>query len=194
MKNIILTLGLVAVAAFSTLAAGILPNNATQSGVIAFNGATGLIYTNTFPAPYLETPVVTYFTSTTSNCYPSAISVTTTNFILTVTNGATATNASVAWTASLGVTRIQTGTVYTTNGVVTAVTFPTPYAYAPTVVAVNGLSLLTTNSIIGGAIQLPPSLVTTTGFSISTFTQQTNQWIAVGTVPASNAGSQNVTQ
>jgi hypothetical protein len=175
--------------AFSALAAGVVGVNPPQSGVLNFDGATTLVQTKTFAYPFQTTPLVTINGLLTNNSPFTVSAVTTTGFTLTVTTLAT-TNASVAWQAFVGGTRLQSGILANTSASSTAGwtnTFSYPYAAIPSVV-VSG-------SALAGATNngVTVSSVSTTGFSVATGnTNQTVYWQSVGTVY--NPASENVGQ
>ena len=182
MKNL-LTIGATLLIAINCFATGAVPGNSAQSGVVGFTSATGLSLTNTFSVPFTISPVVTTYNLVASSTV-SAITITTTNFVLTVTNLAgTLTNGSVAWQAYLPYDRIQSGSQ---TGASTNVTFGTPYFSAPTVVISQSLQASATNGM--AAI----TSISATGFTFqSATTNQTFYWIANG--PGTSPGTSPVT-
>lgn len=155
--------------AFDVLATGVIQNNGPQSGVLTFNGATGLIITNSFPVPYITPPVVTIYSTSTNNTPATISAVTLTNFVLTVTSNA-ATNNSFNWSSYAGYPRVQSGTNAITAGTFVTNTFAAPYFYPPVInldgTATNaGVAVITT---------------TTTNFIESAAITQNVQWGAFG--------------
>lgn len=167
MKKIfsILSILALAVSAYATGNEGV---NPPQSGVInpAINTTS---ITNTFAFPFQTTPVMIVYSAQT-NGTPITNSITTTNFTLSwPVNGST--NASFAWQAFVGGTKMAFGTA--TNGIGnTSVAFPFAYASAP-VVLITGNN---TNGVVA------VSAITATNFTINSLTAQTNSWESIGTV------------
>jgi hypothetical protein len=182
-----LAIGLAIGFSASSFATGSVPANSTQSGVVNFTVATGLSYTNTFAAPFTTTPVVITYNLLAASTV-SALTVTTTNFVVTVTNAATPTNGSVSWQAYLPSPRLQYGsnTGATSGSTTITNTFNPPYYSAPAVVV--------TGSVLASATNNYPAVtsVTTTNFIISCGnTNQTFYWHAVG--PGYSPGAATIT-
>ena len=169
----------VAVCAFAT---GVVGPNAPQSGVITFDGTFGLIYTNSFAYPFTTPPAVIATGLLTNNSPFTVSAVTTSNFVLTATTGAT-TNTQVAWQAYAPYPRLQYGTITNAAALATNIAFPFPYVYPPTVSIEGG------NTNANGSVAVIG--VTTTNFTILCNTANTNFWQAIG--QAYTPGTQNVT-
>ena len=171
MKNLFKSLLVVSALsiASSVYATGAVGVNQPQSGVLNFTNGGVVSKITTFPYPYQSVPVVKFFSDTTNATPLTNSAVTTTNFTLYI---ATSTNASIAWTSYTGTPRIQSGVTLNTAGLATNITFPAPYAFAPTVVVTGG----STNSTAGVAV----IAVTTTNFTIVCNAANTNQWISFG--------------
>lgn len=155
--------------------------NPPQSGVITpATGTTSI--TNTFAFPFQTVPVMVVYSALT-NGTPITNSITTTNFTLSWPV-AGSTNASFAWQAYVGGTRMQSGTNTLVANTLLTNTFA--YAYAvPPVVVVSGNNTNTT------AVVAVIS-VSTTGFVEESVTSQAGSWISLGTVynpPSENVGA-----
>lgn len=164
----------IGVSAFATGSVGV---NPPQNGTLNFtNGIPGI--TNSFAYPYTVAPVVTLYAISGTNATPLTNNfVTTTNFAVTLPANAS-TNGVVYWTAAVGATRLQAGSIAFNSGTVTTnVTFPYAYAVTPSVVQLQG-------SVLGSATNSSPvvTAITTTNFTISAGLTQTVYWEAIGTV------------
>lgn len=160
--------------------------NQPQSGVMNFTAASGLFSSNMFPIPYSIPPAMVFTPATTNGTPVIVTAITTTNFILTITNGTTwNTNATIGWTAYLPYPRIQSGTnnIATVGALVTN-TFSAPYISPPaiTLVGANTNSQLAIIGVVS---------VTATGFVYTSPTNQAVIWTAFGQAYA--PGNQNVT-
>lgn len=157
--------GSLALSAFATGSLGI---NQPQSGSSSFTASTGLSVTNTFTQAFASQPAVVIFPQATNNNPFTVSSVTLSNFVLTVTTGAS-TNVTVNWTAFAGFPRVQVGTnIFAGAGTVTN-TFPVPYVLPP-IINVEGS---TTNTVAATS-------VTTTNVIFQTLAAQTIYWGALG--------------
>jgi hypothetical protein len=158
--------------ALNTFATGSVAINTPQSGYDTFatNSPAYTSITNVFSPAFTYTPVVSVFlTSGPTNALPLTTVVTTSNLVVTIN---TSTNCAVVWSANAGFQRIQTGSFTTVVGVATNVTFPTAFAYAPTIYITGN----NTNAASGTAI----TAVTTTNFTAISYVAQTNMWGALG--------------
>jgi hypothetical protein len=202
-KNILKAAAVVAVCgvtAISALGTGNAPVNSPQSGIQTFAGSN-LTATVTFAPTFTIPPVVqaSLYNSATNYSPVTVSSITTSNFLLTITTNATATviytntggsigsiQAAVQWSAFQGWERIITGSnVSLTATSPTNYTFSTPFFYPP-VVLITPLSVAT---------NFFPYAVTTTNFYVTNNTGVNVgfNWMAIGqsAIPALNNPTPN---
>ena len=183
MKKIISLVALMALAV-NCFGTGAISVNTPQTGSLSFttNGSAFTSSTNLFSPGFTYPPAMSFFlVSGPTNALPMTSTVTATNFILSIN---TSTNATVFWSAIPASALIQAGSQpFSTS--TTNVTFPTAYAYAPTVIL--------TGNVLGSATNAYPvvTAVTTTNFTLSAGIAQTIYWQSFG--EAATAGTQTVT-
>lgn len=168
MKKLLLLSTLALALIHNVFATGTEGVNPPQSGTLTFNGATGLSITNPFSFSYSSQPAVIIYPQATNNNPFTVSAVTISNFVLTVTSGAT-TNTSVNWISYAGYPRVQVGTnAITANAFVTNA-FPYPFVLPP-IINIEGS---TTNGV-------GISSVTTTNFVETSNAAQSVYWGAFG--------------
>ena len=168
----LLSIGASLMLAVSVFATGNEGVNPPQSGVITpANGVTSV--TNTFAFPFQTTPLLVVYAAATNSTPITNSTLTTTNFVISwPVNGST--NASFAWSAFVGGTKMAFGSVVTGGGTNVSVVFPFTYATAPQVF-ITGSSTNSQNIIA-------VTSVTATNFNALSNGNSTNSWMSIGTV------------
>ena len=166
----------------SVFATGSVGVNPAQNGILNLTNGLASI-TNTFAYPFQVAPVMFFYATATNQTPITNNFVTTTNFSISYPVNAS-TNGIVAWTAYVGGTRMQAGSIAFNSGTVTTnISFANAYYTAPNVVVTGG--------VLGNNTNAFPvvTAITATNFTLSAGETQTVQWMSVGTV--ANPASEN---